>query len=193
MYGERISALVSILERVAKGEQGAVQECIERYGGLVLTLARRFAVGHQDAEDAVQETFLDLWKLAPSYDPARCSEPTFVAMIARRRLIDLRRRQSRQAGSTELPEAIESPAQSHTERSEICDDAARARTALEELRPEQQRVLKLAIYDGLSHQQIASSTGLPLGTVKTHARRGLERLREILRFSTAEKASGAMS
>jgi RNA polymerase sigma-70 factor (ECF subfamily) len=171
-----MSALASILERVAKGEQGAVQECIERYGGLVLSLARRFAVGHQDAEDAVQETFLDLWRQAASYDPARGAEATFVAMIARRRLIDLRRRQARQAGSTELPEAVESPELPHTERSEICEDAARARTALQEL----------------PHQQIASRTGLPLGTVKTHARRGLERLRELLRFSAADKTSGAM-
>ena len=54
-------------------------------------------------------------------------------------------------------------------------------------------MLKLAIYDGLSHQQIASRTGLPLGTVKTHARRGLERLRELLRFSTADKTSAGRS
>ncbi|MFM7800018.1 MAG: sigma factor-like helix-turn-helix DNA-binding protein, partial [Planctomycetota bacterium] len=60
------------------------------------------------------------------------------------------------------------------------EEAARATAALERLRPEQQRVLQLSIYHGRSHEEIARSTGLPLGTVKTHARRGLIRLREIL-------------
>ncbi|MCE9594019.1 MAG: sigma-70 family RNA polymerase sigma factor [Planctomycetes bacterium] len=184
---------ISILERVAQGEAGAVQECIERYGPLVYSLARRFAKDAHAIEDAVQETFVQLWRVAPRYDATRCNEATFVAMIARRRLIDLRRRAEKHGGVEEIDEALAPPTPDHTERAAICDDAARARTALGELRPEQKRVLELSIYDGLSHQEIANATGLPLGTVKTHARRGLERLRDLLGFGRAASASGVTS
>jgi RNA polymerase sigma-70 factor (ECF subfamily) len=180
----------SILERVASGDANAVQQCIERYGGLVYSIARRFGRDAHEIDDAVQETFLQLWRVAPRFEPGRCDEPTFVAMIARRRLIDLKRRADRRGDVHELPEAIESGAQTQVERTEICDDAAKARMALGALKPDQRKVLELAIYDGMSHQEIANETGLPLGTVKTHARRGLERLRELLGFSAAQRASG---
>ena len=179
----------SLLERVAAGEAAGVQECIDRYGGLVWSLARRMSANLADAEDAVQEIFVELWRKAPRFDPRIASEATFVAMIARRRLIDLRRKLARHGEASELPEALAAPREDHAERAEIGDDAARARRALAELKPEQQRVLRLAVFDGLSHPQIASVTGLPLGTVKTHARRGLLRIRELLTHERAHPAS----
>jgi len=63
---------------------------------------------------------------------------------------------------------------------DVGDEAARAAKALAQLRPDEQRVLRLAIYDGMSHDQIAKATTMPLGTVKTHLRRGLQRVREML-------------
>ncbi len=182
-------SMSTILERVARGEANAVQECIDRYGALVYSLARRFAANAHDVEDAVQETFLQLWKLAPRYESARCAEATFVAMIARRRLIDMKRRAQSRGSVDELPDAVESTERAHDERIEICDDATKAREALNSLKPDQKRVLELSIYDGLSHQEIATKIGLPLGTVKTHARRGLERVRELLGFARSERAS----
>lgn len=179
----------SILGRVAAGQGDAVQACIDRYGGLVWSLARRFCFNQADAEDAVQEIFLDVWRSAARFDVAVASEATFIAMIARRRLIDRRRRATRQANLRELAleldqsQPIESPAETAMQ---ISEDAAAAATALEQLRPEQQRVLRLSIYQGLSHEKIAESTGLPLGTVKTHVRRGLIRIREILGGAPAD-------
>jgi len=175
---------VGILERVSKGQQGAVQECIDRYGGLVWSLARRLSANPSDAEDAVQEIFLDLWRSAPRFDPSVAAEATFVAMIARRRLID----RSRRAGLRAMPsldagESNEGPGDDRPRpevSAEVGEDAERAALALESLKPEQQRVLRLSIYHGLSHERIAETTGMPLGTVKTHVRRGLIRLREIL-------------
>lgn len=181
----------TILQRIASGDAAAVQECIDGYGGLVWSLARRLAPGSADAEDVVQEIFIDLWKSAERYDPGTASEPTFVAMIARRRLIDLRRRVGRRGESAELPEGLEYEGESHDRRVETLDEAARAQVAMAELRPEQQRVLKMAVYDGLSHQEIASATGMPLGTVKTHARRGLMRVRELLGASGPDAPAGA--
>lgn len=170
----------STLKRVANGDQEAIKECLDRYGALVWTLARRFSPSRSDAEDAVQEIFVDLWKSAARFDEAASSEATFIAMIARRRLIDRQRRRKRRPDSEpladvpQLPEAVESP------RAELAVEAGQAARAVAQLRPEQQKVLLLATYHGLSHEEIASSTGLPLGTVKAHARRGLLKVRELL-------------
>jgi RNA polymerase sigma-70 factor (ECF subfamily) len=145
-------------------------------------LARRFCYGNQsDAEDAVQEIFLDLWKSAARFDPGVAAEATFIAMIARRRLIDRRRRLSRTPDMTDV--SLVSPAANSEDpesRPETIENASRAAKALASLRPEQQRVLRLSIYQGLSHEKIAEAMGMPLGTVKTHARRGLIKLRELL-------------
>lgn len=171
----------TLLQRVANGDQQALAELTDRYGGLVWSLARRFCYGTAEAEDAVQEIFVDLWKSAGRFDPAVAGEATFVAMIARRRLIDRRRRAGRIPPVSALSEGVE-PAHERTEANplEVREEAAAATEALETLRPEQQRVLRLSIYQGLSHEKIAETTGLPLGTVKTHMRRGLIRLRERL-------------
>ena len=77
-----------VLPRVATGESAAVAECLNRYGNLVWSLARRSCPDVQAAEDAVQDIFLKLWTVADRFDPEIASESTFVAMIARRRLID---------------------------------------------------------------------------------------------------------
>jgi RNA polymerase sigma-70 factor (ECF subfamily) len=156
-------------------------ECMDRFGGLVWSLARRVTTSASEADDAVQEIFIDLWKSAGRFDPSIASETTFVAMIARRRLIDRGRRRKRRPDAASLPDAVQPEAAPEADRTERSEEAARATAAFERLRPEQQRVLQLAIYHGCSHEDIARTTGLPLGTVKTHARRGLIRLREILR------------
>jgi RNA polymerase sigma-70 factor, ECF subfamily len=171
----------TVLQRVARGDKAAVQECIDRFGGLVWSLARRFCYNSSDSEDAVQEIFLDLWRSAGRYDPSVASEATFVAMISRRRLIDRRRRASRQPTVAELqPNSAEAGSSAVGSTLDVAEDARAAVEALESLRPEQQRVLRLSIYQGLSHEKIAEATGLPLGTVKTHVRRGLIRIREML-------------
>ena len=169
----------SILSRVAAGEPGAINECMQRFHGLVWSLARRMGAGAADAEDAVQEIFIDLWKSAERFDPSIASETTFVAMIARRRLIDRGRRRMRRPEAAMIEETVSAPPPMN-DASELKDAARIAEDAMRTLRPEQQRVLQLAIHHGCSHEQIAASTGLPLGTVKTHARRGLIRLRQAL-------------
>jgi RNA polymerase sigma factor (sigma-70 family) len=180
-----------ILHRVAAGDSTAVQECLDRYGGFVWSLARRFSKQPSEAEDAAQEVFIELWRKAGRFDPSVASEMTFVAMIARRRLIDRNRR--RQRGPTSELSGVELPSESADRdlaEVDICDEAARASRALTELKPDQRRVLELSIYSGLSHEQIARVTKLPLGTVKTHARRGLARVREMLGLAPAPKIEG---
>ena len=78
----------ALLDRIGAHDASAVSECIDAYGGLVWSLARRFTRTREDAEDAVREIFLALWRGAKRFDPASGSEQTFIATIARRRLID---------------------------------------------------------------------------------------------------------
>ncbi|MFO0875026.1 MAG: sigma-70 family RNA polymerase sigma factor [Phycisphaerales bacterium] len=176
----------SVLLRVASGDASAVSECMDRFGGLVWSLARRYCNNVVEAEDAVQEIFIDIWKSAARFDESIASETVFVATIARRRLIDRFRKKSRRPESAIVSDIVEAPTTDADAPTEISEDARIASEALAELRPEQQRVLRLSIFHGASHEQIARSTGLPLGTVKTHARRGLIRIREVLEAKRGE-------
>ncbi len=181
---------VPLLPRVATGDPTAVQECITRYGGLVWSLARRLSPTEADAEDATQEIFLDLWQSAGRFDQTVAAETTFVAMIARRRLIDRSRKAGRRPDLQQLPETLPNPQEEGgPERIELEDEASRVAAAMTRLRPEQQRVLKMSIYQGLSHDQIAQALEMPLGTVKTHARRGLIKLRDLLKGSAADEVA----
>jgi RNA polymerase sigma-70 factor (ECF subfamily) len=170
----------SLLARVAAGKQFAVEECLDRYGGLVWSLARRFCNNLQDSEDAVQEIFTDLWKNAARFDPKVASETTFVAMIARRRLIDHQRKQGRQPNHVTLDSTINEPNASEHSELEVIEEAARVEDAMGNLQPKQREALRLSIYDNCSHAQIAQQLEQPVGTVKTNIRRGLLKVREML-------------
>ena len=175
----------SLLQQVAAGDRAAMQKCIDRYGGLVWSLARRWSRDVNEAEDAVQEVFISLWQAADRYDPTASAEPTFITMVARRRLIDRRRRASRRREVEWVEEEIDEPASEEKDLS-ISSDTQVAEQAMSRLRSEQQQVLRLAIHQGLTHREIAARTGTPLGTVKKHARRGLQRLREVLKAKRSE-------
>lgn len=174
------SAPLGLLQRTAKGDAASVRECIDRYGGLVWSIARKLTFTEAEAQDAVQEIFVELWRCADRYDPTIASETAFVATIARRRLIDRRRRAARDPVRESLDQQADAPAVGTTDRAELSDEARQAVSALDQLSPEQQNVLRLSIYQGLSHERISRAIGLPLGTVKTHARRGLLKLRALL-------------
>ncbi len=183
----------SLLQRVAAGETAAVAACVDAYGGLIWSLARRFLERTSEAEDAVQEVFIEIWKNAARFDPSVASETTFVAMIARRRLIDRRRRDARRPVSQSIPIEDLSVESSNTlEQVDVNDEAAQAVTAMNQLKPDQRKVLKLAVCQGWPHQLIADRLGMPLGTVKTHVRRGLIKLREELQVESSKSGREAV-
>lgn len=177
---ERAAVPLTLLQRVAAADAAAVDECLSTYSGLVWSLARRWCSRHEDAEDAVQDIFIEIWRVAGTYNPEFGSESNYIAMIAKRRLIDRYRRRGREIETTLFVEESVSAEADHEKQAEISEEVERARGYMRELRPEEQRVLELAINDGLSQSEIAHATDLPLGTVKTHSRRGLVRLRELL-------------
>lgn len=183
----------AILERIAKGDKSAVQDCLDAYGGLVWSLARRMLANHDDAEDAVQEIFIDIWKNAERFDETQASETTFIAMIARRRLIDRMRRTQRQPNIDSFEDILVEPSKDEHHQIQTCVEAKEAAEAMNNLRPEQRKVLQLSIFQGLSHQEIADLTGMPIGTVKTHARRGLIQIRELLGLDKLGLEKGGLS
>lgn len=181
---------LAMLKRIAEGDKTAVQECLKQYGGLVWSLAKRMSPTIEDAEDAVQEIFVDVWKNAARFDSEKSSETTFIAMIARRRLIDRMRANSSRLSPTSLDEMSSEPMDRFDSRMQSRVEASQAVEALRNLSEDQQQVITLSVYYGLSHQEISDRTGMPLGTVKTHARRGLLQMRTLLGISGAtEEAS----
>jgi len=182
------NAATPVLQRIAHGEPDAVREGMDRFGGLVWSLARRLCPNAADAEDAVQEVFIDLWRHAGRFDPAAGTEATFVATIARRRLIDRHRRRSREAGVQAIADETHLPPVRDDNDVEVRDQASRARAQMARLRPDERRVLELSLINGLSQTEVAEATDLPLGTVKTHARRGLARLRRLMDESATDAA-----
>ena len=176
----RANSVQTVLQRIAAGDQNAVQECLKSYGGLVWSLARRMLRNSEDAEDAVQEIFLDVWRNAGRFDPSQASETTYIAMIARRRLIDRIRHVQRRISADSLDDILAEPSVRSDRTVQTNLEARDAAKAMDQLRPEQRQVLQLSIVHGLSHQEISDTTGMPLGTVKTHARRGLIQVRELL-------------
>ena len=176
----------SLLQRIAQGDVSAVGECMDRYGGLVWSVVGKAWKDYSTIEDLVQEIFIDLWKSAERFDPKLASESTFVMTITRRRVIDRRRRQGR---SPELELVEDDSLGAHDEelrQIDLGDDARLAREALAELSEDQRRVSLMSVIDGLTHQEIAEATGIPLGTVKSHIRRGLNQTAQRLRDMPGE-------
>ncbi len=182
-----VTSEAPLLPRVADGDASAVADCLDRYKNLVWSLARRSCPDVESAEDAVQDIFLKLWKIADRFDESIASETTFVAMIARRSLIDLSRKRSWESTTSAELDSFTADQLGAPAQVELKDEAAKAAAFLEQLPEDQKRVIRLSVYDGLSHSLIAEATGLSLGTVKTHIRRGMIKLRKSL-FSTDESS-----
>lgn len=176
---------MSLFERIAAGDAAAVKECMDTYGGLVWSLARRYLDSAADAEDATQEIFLEIWKSAARYDASMGKESTFIATIARRRLIDRIRASNRRPATQEYDDAIAiDPATVDRDLGDVAADIEIAQRALASLKDDQREILVLGIVEGMSHSEIATATGKPLGTVKTQMRRGLIKLRALVEEET---------
>jgi RNA polymerase sigma-70 factor (ECF subfamily) len=175
-----------LLPQIAAGDERAVRECVARYGALVWSLARRWSPDGSDAEDAVQEVFIDLWRTAARYDATRITEAGWVAMVARRRLIDRARRRERLPALESIPEDFDRASESERDLDREWR-AEQARAVLRELPPAQRRMLELSLVHGKTHDEIARETETPLGTVKSHIRRGLQRARDLLASRTHDE------
>lgn len=183
-----------LLPRIAAGDERAVRECVARYGALVWSLVRRWSPDGQEAEDAVQDVFIDLWRSAARFDATRATEPGWVAMVTRRRLIDRMRKRQRLPELESIADEINVADERAEDVAHDMDRAARvdqARAVLNELPVAQRRMLELSLLEGKTHDEIARETDTPLGTVKSHIRRGLKRARDLLQGAAMTAAEEA--
>ena len=177
---KRPSPQPDILPRLSAGDPEAARDLVDRYRAPIRSLARNFSRDSADIEDAMQEVFLALWRNAAKFDAAKSPEGAFVNLIARRRLIDLYRRKKRQVETVHYESQLEVVPDHRARNAEIRVEAQLTAPVLETLRAKQREALLLSVYMGMSHTEIARHVDRPLGTVKTHIRRGLKRVREAL-------------
>lgn len=182
-----------ILIGSAAGDARAVVECIDRFGPLVLAMARQTLADPVFIDDAVQEVMVEIWKSSGRFDPSKGSARTFVATIAKRRLIDQgRMAQARIRGviTTDVIDPAARRDQGPTLASR--EEAARAADCIDAMNEPQREIVRLSLGEGWSHQRIADHLAMPLGTIKTILRRALGTLREALGGSAASQSGPAL-
>ena len=173
---------VHLIQRVANQDRAAFSQLYERFSTLVFTLAMRMLKARSDAEDLLQEVFVQVWRQARGYSAERGSPEAWIINIARSRAIDKSRAIRRIENSfllTDDPARAESSDSAESSRA-ASESRLTMNTALANLPDTLRRVLELAYFDGLTQTEIAQRLAEPLGTVKTRMRSGIQRLREIV-------------
>ncbi|MET8083011.1 sigma-70 family RNA polymerase sigma factor [Micromonospora sp. NPDC005194] len=174
--------------RFRSGDEVALREAYDRYGRAVLHLATSMLANRADAEDVTQATFVAAWLGRDTFDPAKGSLIGWLLGIGRRKVIDRMRATARETRVVETVRQLPEPAQTTPDPDRVVDRLVIA-DELARLPDDQRRMLELAFYDDLTHQQIATVTGVPLGTVKSHIRRGMASLKR--RWEVDGAAPGA--
>jgi|SRR5215813_12935487 len=179
-----------MIARVGRGDQSAFGALYDRLSGPLYSLAIKMLGNATEAQDALQEVFVQIWSRAGTYDAEKSSVFSWAVLITRSRVIDrLRGRDRRlrvvvasETNEDKIAEAANaSMVESAADTAEKSDEAARVRYVLNNLPSEQRQAIDLAFFAHLTHHEIAAQLGQPLGTVKARIRRGLLKLREQLR------------
>ena len=170
-----------LLQAITRGDEQALAQLYDRYRSILFGLLLRILHSRSEAEDILQEVFLQVWQRARDFDASRGKVFTWLVTLTRSRAIDrLRalgtRERTIEAAARNTDDIVSDAEQDAiiTQRSEI------VQTALRELSEEQRQVLLMAYFDGFSQSEIAEKLESPLGTVKTRMRAGMTKLREIL-------------
>ena len=178
---------IELVQEYLQGNLEAFRQFFQRYASEVLTLAYRILGNKQDAEDVVSDVFFELWERRDRYDERLSTPKGYLLMLTRSRAIDRYRSKVRK-GTLLKQSSLTSEAESLTlstslpltdqmVKSELEETAI---NALQQLEATQRRALELVYFQGMSHPQIAATLDLPLGTVKSHIRRGIARLRTLM-------------
>jgi RNA polymerase sigma-70 factor (ECF subfamily) len=180
-----------LVARLTQGDERALAELYDRFGGMAFALAYRILGDSADAEETVADAFIQAWTSAHTFDPARASVPAWLCMITRTRSLDRLRARKRRARIIEQA-ALEGDAMEATalplgstgaapdRRAEQSDLRDRVAQSLASLPDNQRQVIELAYFGGLSHSEIAEQLNEPLGTVKTRVRAAMSKLRDAL-------------
>ena len=176
------ASIARLIEQVAEANERALQQLFDRTSPKLFGICLRILHDKQDAEDALQEVYVSVWRRAGSFDAARSSPITWMATIARNRSIDRLRSSHRSRGTASADEALnvaDTSADSF-EMASLAQDGARLHHCLEKLEAKQNGAIREAFFDGFAYSQLAERAGVPLGTMKSWIRRGLQSLKKCL-------------
>ena len=171
----------SLAARLVEGDETALEAVYDRWSALVHTYALRALQDVHDAEEVTQQVFISAWRSRHTLTPSPAALPAWLIGIARHKVSDVRAARARDAdrvaAAAAVPGALEAGTPAADE--EIADRLV-VRQAVEELPDPRRTIMFLAFWEQRSHAEIAETVGLPLGTVKSHVRRGLVRLHQQL-------------
>jgi RNA polymerase sigma-70 factor (ECF subfamily) len=176
-----------LAEAFCRGDEQALAEAFTRWSPLVYTIAVRSLGDHTEAEDVTQRVFIDAWRGRHGFDPERSRLPAWIVGITRHATADAHEARSRLRRVTDaaIADTARVAVSDPVDESNAIIDRVLLGQELLLLEPVPQQVMRLAFYDDLTHLQIADTLGLPLGTVKSHIRRSLGRLRSRLEGTDA--------
>jgi RNA polymerase sigma factor (sigma-70 family) len=196
-WNERSHELAALLSRCALGDRGAFSRLYQRSSSHLFAVVLRIQRDRAQAEELLQEIYVNIWKAAASFDAAHSQPLTWMTSIARHRAIDSLRRAQAQPQTVSTPHddddpAPEPPAPEGGGPLELLHRASEARElarCVQALTPQQRQSVALAFYDGLSHAEVAEQLRQPLGTVKSWVRRALATLRQCLERAAQRDAA----
>ncbi len=176
----------ALLRQVANGDRPAFRELHHRFSGLIYATAVQVLHNHEDAEDTVQEVFAQVWNKANMFCDERGKPSTWLTTLTRNKAIDKLRSRERRSRlydgyEDEMKADRASISSSPSKEATVRELAGQARNAVLQLSSEQRQAIQLAFFDGLTQLEISQRTGEPLGTIKARIRRGLGKLRGMIR------------
>ena len=175
------AALSALLARVGEGNQAALADVYRETAAKLFGICLRILGDRGEAEDVLQDVYLNIWRHAAGFDPRRSSPITWLSVLARNRAIDrLRARGQRPIAPIEAAAQVADDAPDALSAAQAGQDAGRLSLCLGELEGRQAAAIRAAFLDGLTYAELARAQGVPLGTVKSWIRRSLLRLRQCL-------------
>jgi len=176
----------AILGRVEQGDQAAMGLLFDRYSGIVYSVALRVLKDAGQAEDVMQDIFIQIWKKPSAFVSGRGSLGAWLVVVARNRAIDALRRRRPTDSVEDVVLASSTNLAAEAERNTLIE---KVRAYMHQLPPEQRMSVEMAYFEGLSHSEIAEKTGDPLGTVKTRIRLAMIALRKAMQSKAVPSSS----
>ena len=180
-----IQSEIELLRKVGQGDRRSFEQLYERFSGVLFSIAYRMLKSQEAAEDVLQDVFVQIWKKAPLFDPARGRPMTWAVTLTRNKAIDLMRSAQRRSGLHDTMHQENETFSRFDDRSSF--DAVASdemwklvRDAIKKLSKEQRQAIELAFFASMTQTEIAEHLDEPLGTIKARIRRGMLALREMI-------------
>lgn len=178
--GDKGDQLIALLRETARGDKGAFKLLYERTSAKLYGICLRVLGNEAEAQEILQEVFLTVWRKADRFDAGKAGAITWLSVLARNRAIDRIRQRPAETDDVDAAAKIPDEAPSAFDVVEQAQDASRLRDCLDELDERARTMIRSAFFEGATYPQLAARAGVPLPTMKSWVRRGLQRLRGCL-------------